>query len=61
MISGAALVSQDKLTIVDESYRFHLSDPRRATISHLGVKLPLGNVQTDVFLQALIRIVQYSA
>ena len=61
VISGAALVSQDKLTIVDESYRIHLLDPRRTTISHFGVKLHLGNVQTHVFLQALIRIVQYSA
>ena len=39
----------------------HLLDPRRMMISHFGVKLHLGNVQTHVFLQALIRIVQYSA
>jgi hypothetical protein len=61
VISGAALVSQDKLTIVDESYRMHLLDPRRTTISHSSVKLHLGHVQTNVCLQALTRIGQYSA
>ena len=39
VISGAALVSQDKLTIVDESYRIHLLDPRRTTISHFGAQV----------------------
>ena len=60
VIFGAALVSPGKLTIVDESYRIHLLFPLRTTISHFDVKLHLGHVQTHV-LQALIRILHYSA
>ena len=60
VISGAALVSPDKSTIVDESYRIDLLIPRRTMISRFDVKLHLGYVRTHV-VQALIRILQYSA